>query len=152
MLIAASYGGLRTGELTVYSARCECGLMEDHFGDDGTKRSAVRGWNQWARGQSSKGANPSAGNGASAKPTETIREPANAKQVQRDPKLPEPKADDLMYAYEQAADFLDAEEWPEDDGGAQVAAYREVAKRLRRTVARMNSTLARKEQMEQAPA
>lgn len=38
---------------------------------------------------------------------------------------------DLVYAYECAADFLDAEEWPEDDGGAQVAAFREAAKRIR---------------------
>lgn len=28
-------------------------------------------------------------------------------------------ADDLMYAYESAADFLENEEWPEDDGGAR---------------------------------
>lgn len=55
--------------------------------------------------------------------------------------LPEPKADDLAYAYECAADFLDAEEWPEDDGGAQVAAYREVAKRLRRAAARAAKSL-----------
>jgi len=35
---------------------------------------------------------------------------------------------DLAYAYECAADFLEMEEWPEDDGGAQVAtttAYRQ---------------------------
>ena len=52
------------------------------------------------------------------------------------PELPKPKADDIAYAYECAADFLEAEEWPEDDGGAQVAAYREVAKRLRRLALR----------------
>lgn len=40
--------------------------------------------------------------------------------------------DDLAYAFECAADFLEAEEWPEDDGGKQVAAYREAAKRVRR--------------------
>lgn len=39
--------------------------------------------------------------------------------------------DDLAYAYECAADFLEQEEWPEDDGGAQVAAFREAAKRIR---------------------
>ena len=52
------------------------------------------------------------------------------------PELPKPKADDIAYAYDCAADFLEAEEWPEDDGGAQVAAYREVAKRLRRAALR----------------
>ena len=66
-----------------------------------------------------------------------------AKQAPRRPKLPRPTPDDLIYAYEQAADFLEAEEWPEDDGGAQVTAYREVAKRLRRTVARMIAVQAR---------
>lgn len=75
-----------------------------------------------------------------------------AKPPQRDHGLPKPNADDLMYAYEQAADFLDAEEWPEDDGGAQVAAYREVAKRLRRVSARMNTNLARRELKQQAAA
>lgn len=55
--------------------------------------------------------------------------------------LPVPKADDLAFAYECAADFLEAEEWPEDDGGAQVAAYREVAKRLRRAAARAAKSL-----------
>ena len=55
--------------------------------------------------------------------------------------LPVPKADDLVFAYECAADFLEAEEWPEDDGGAQVAAYREVAKRLRRAAARAAKSL-----------
>ncbi len=60
-------------------------------------------------------------------------------------KLPKPKTDDILYAYELAADFLEAEEWPEDDGGAQVAAFREVAKRLRATCARMNTARARRE-------
>lgn len=45
--------------------------------------------------------------------------------------------DDLAYAFECAADFLEAEEWPEDDGGAQVAAYREAAKRVRRMAERL---------------
>ena len=54
-------------------------------------------------------------------------------------KLPKPKADDIAYAYECAAEFLEAEEWPEEDGGAQVAAYREVAKRLRRGAIRAAS-------------
>lgn len=56
--------------------------------------------------------------------------------TRRVPPLPKPKADDIAYAYECAADFLEAEEWPEADGGAQVAAYREVAKRLRRAAIR----------------
>ena len=45
--------------------------------------------------------------------------------------------DSLAYALECAADFLDAEEWPEDDGGAQVAANREAARRIRRMVRRL---------------
>jgi len=55
VLIAASRGGKGTGDMTSYMARCECGLREDHFSDDGTKRSAVRGWNKWAREQVAKG-------------------------------------------------------------------------------------------------
>lgn len=55
-------------------------------------------------------------------------------------KLPKPKVDDIAYAYECAADFLEAEEWPEDDGGATIAAYREVAKRLRRAGLRVTKT------------
>jgi hypothetical protein len=43
---------------------------------------------------------------------------------------------DLAYAFECAANFLDAEEWPENDGGVQVAAYREAAKRIRRQAER----------------
>lgn len=58
------------------------------------------------------------------------------------PELPKPKADDIAYAYECAADFLEAEEWPEDDGGAQVAAYREVAKRLRRAARRAAKSIS----------
>ena len=45
--------------------------------------------------------------------------------------------DDLRYALELAADFLEMEEWPEDDGGYQVAAYREAAKRIRRMAKRL---------------
>jgi ubiquinone biosynthesis protein UbiJ len=45
--------------------------------------------------------------------------------------------DDLAYAFECAAEFLEAEEWPEDDGGAQVAAYREAAERVRRMADRL---------------
>lgn len=43
--------------------------------------------------------------------------------------------DDLAYAFEQAASFLEMEEWPEPDGGRQVAAYREAAKRVSRQAA-----------------
>ncbi len=52
---------------------------------------------------------------------------------------PKWKNDDLYYALSQAADFLLNEEWPEDDGGAQVAAYREAAKRVRRMAERLPS-------------
>lgn len=45
--------------------------------------------------------------------------------------------DDLAFALESAADFLEAEEWPEDDGGAQVRAYKEGAKRIRRMASRV---------------
>jgi hypothetical protein len=55
VLIAQSYDGRGTGEMTVYSARCTCGLIEDHFGDDSTKRSAVSGWNKWAKAQVATG-------------------------------------------------------------------------------------------------
>ena len=53
-------------------------------------------------------------------------------------KPPKPKAGDIVYAYECAADFLENADWPEPDGGAQVAAYREVAKRLRRAAAKVS--------------
>lgn len=39
---------------------------------------------------------------------------------------------DLDYAFEQAIDFLECEEWPQNDGGAQVEAYREAAKQIRK--------------------
>ncbi len=45
--------------------------------------------------------------------------------------------DDLAYAFDCAADFLEQEEWPENDGGVQVAAYREAARRIRRIAARV---------------
>jgi len=43
---------------------------------------------------------------------------------------------DLIYALGNAAEFLENEEWPEDDGGAQEAANREAAKRIRRMAQR----------------
>jgi hypothetical protein len=48
------------------------------------------------------------------------------------------KPDDLAYAMENAAEFLETEEWPEDDGGAQCAANREAAKRIRAMAKRLN--------------
>lgn len=45
--------------------------------------------------------------------------------------------DDLAFALDSAAEFLELEEWPEDDGGAQVAAYKEAARRIRRMAARV---------------
>lgn len=45
--------------------------------------------------------------------------------------------DDLAFAFEAARDFLLMEEWPEDDGGAQVAAYREAARRIQRMADRL---------------
>jgi hypothetical protein len=38
---------------------------------------------------------------------------------------------DLIYALDNAAEFLENEQWPEDDGGAQEAANREAAKMIR---------------------
>lgn len=55
MLIAPSCGGRGTGDLTAYSAQCVCGLLEDHFSVDGSMRSAVSGWNKWAREQVASG-------------------------------------------------------------------------------------------------
>ena len=45
--------------------------------------------------------------------------------------------DDLAFAFNSAADFLEMEEWPEDDGGRQVAAYKEAARRIRRMAERL---------------
>ncbi|UNE61043.1 hypothetical protein [Xanthomonas oryzae] len=45
--------------------------------------------------------------------------------------------DDLDFALRAAADFLELEEWPDDDGGAQVAAYKEAAKRIRKMAERL---------------
>lgn len=43
---------------------------------------------------------------------------------------------DLCHALEEAADFLDLQEWPGDDNGAQNAANREGAARIRKMAAR----------------
>lgn len=51
-------------------------------------------------------------------------------------KKPKFTADDLEFALENAAAFLEAEEWPESDGGAQEAANKEAAKRIRAMVKR----------------
>ncbi|WP_460199057.1 hypothetical protein ACE15N_21900 (plasmid) [Xanthomonas campestris pv. passiflorae] len=45
--------------------------------------------------------------------------------------------DDLAFAFNSAADFLEMEEWPEDDCGRQVAAYKEAARRIRRMADRL---------------
>lgn len=59
-------------------------------------------------------------------------------------------SDDLAYAFECAADFLEAEEWPENDGGKQVAAYREAAKRVRRQADYYRRKAAQEEAMKAA--
>ena len=52
------------------------------------------------------------------------------------------KRADLAYALDNAAEFLENEEWPERDGGAQIAANREAAKRIRRMAARQWALVA----------
>jgi len=59
---------------------------------------------------------------------------------------------DLAFAYEQAADFLSSEEWPEDDGGRQVAAYREVGRRLRATSGRLREMIAEQQRAQRESA
>jgi hypothetical protein len=44
---------------------------------------------------------------------------------------------DLLYAYEEAAEYMEQKEFGGDDPRPQEAAYKEVAKRLRRAVTRM---------------
>ena len=44
---------------------------------------------------------------------------------------------DLAYALDNAAEFLENEEWPDDDGGVQEAANKEAAKRIRRMSKRL---------------
>lgn len=53
--------------------------------------------------------------------------------------------DDLSFALEQAAGFLEQEEWPEEDGGAQVAANLEGARRIRAMVKRLNKRTRKKD-------
>ena len=43
---------------------------------------------------------------------------------------------DLAYALDNAAEFLENEEWPERDGGQQLAANKEAAKRIRKMAKR----------------
>jgi hypothetical protein len=69
-------------------------------------------------------------------------ENAVQRKVRRVDKRAKFTADDLAYAYECAADFLEAEEWTEDDGGAQVAAFREAERRIRNRA----ETIARRAQ------
>jgi len=47
------------------------------------------------------------------------------------------KTFDLIFALENAAEFLEFEEWAENDGGAQEAANREAAKRIRKMAKRI---------------
>lgn len=44
---------------------------------------------------------------------------------------------DLAYALDNAAEFLEKEEWPENDGGVQQKANLEAAKRIRRVSKRL---------------
>lgn len=47
--IHQSYGGRGCGDLTTYAAECDgCGMRQDHFGDNGRKDNATRGYNRWA--------------------------------------------------------------------------------------------------------
>lgn len=46
------------------------------------------------------------------------------------------KPADLAYALDNAAEFLENEEWQERDGGQQIAANNEAAKRTRRMAKR----------------
>jgi hypothetical protein len=49
--------------------------------------------------------------------------------------------DDLLYALENAAEFLENEEWPEPETkAAQESANKEAAKRIRRMAARLNKS------------
>lgn len=48
--IAPSFGGKGTGDLTAYYAQCsDCKFKVDHLSKDGTKRSAISEWNQYAK-------------------------------------------------------------------------------------------------------
>ena len=47
--IYASHGGFGSGDLTAYRVKCNCGLVVDELGNDGTKRNAVRHWNRIAK-------------------------------------------------------------------------------------------------------
>jgi hypothetical protein len=53
------------------------------------------------------------------------------------------KLADLAYALDNAAEFLEHEEWPERDGGQQVAANKEAAKRIRKMATRQWRLAAR---------
>lgn len=44
---------------------------------------------------------------------------------------------DLLFSLEQAAEFLDMEEWPGEDAEAQMAANQEAALRIRRMANRL---------------
>ncbi len=44
-------GGRGTGDLTCYYVQCVCGVKQEHLSADGTKASAIRDWNRWAKGK-----------------------------------------------------------------------------------------------------
>jgi hypothetical protein len=66
---------------------------------------------------------------------------SNAVDAGRNPKNFKPA--DLAYALDNAAEFLENEEWPDRDGGQQIAANQEAAKRIRK-MAKRQWTLAGK--------
>lgn len=67
------------------------------------------------------------------------RKPLKLPSFQRQPKNFKAKFEpfDLIYALQNAAEFLELEEWPDDDNGAQEAANREAAKRIRKMAKRI---------------
>ena len=52
VVILPSAGGRGSGNLTSYLVMCPCGLNEEDFGMDGTKRTALREWNKWVKAHS----------------------------------------------------------------------------------------------------
>lgn len=63
VLICAARGGRNSGDYTTYDARCPTcaktdpvgrGYLVDELSEDGTMRSAIRGWNRWAKEKKAK--------------------------------------------------------------------------------------------------
>lgn len=65
--------------------------------------------------------------------------------------MTKPSIDNICFAYEQAASFLENEEWPGDDKVEVCAAYSEVAKRLRDTSTRIYARATRPRPTDGAP-